>query len=239
MSEAGAAGDRRRAVIRKQVRTMGADPWPLIVLGIMLAFGLGMGYSASWDVSWRLTPDPGALFRRQLSDMGVALLAGALAFRFPLRWLKGLALPMILVAMLTLLTVLLVNVGEGPRRSFLEGSVQPSEMAKLIVIIYLAVWMESKGDRISEWGYGFLPLMVIIGIVGGLILLQPDLSAVLTVASVALVMFYLAGAQLSQSAVVTGGSAIVGYILVRLTNTGRARWADYVAGPGNTPAGPH
>jgi cell division protein FtsW len=103
-------------------------------------------------------------------------------------------------------------------------------LAKLAVVIYLAVWMESKGERLSEWGYGFLPLMTIIGIVGGLILLQPDLSAVLTVASVALVMFYLAGARLSQSAVVTAGSAIVGYVLVRLTNTGRARWADYVAG---------
>jgi cell division protein FtsW len=103
-------------------------------------------------------------------------------------------------------------------------------MAKLALIIYLAVWMESKGERLSEWGYGFIPLMTIIGIVGGLILLQPDLSAVLTVAMVALVMFYLAGAQISQSVIVTGGSAIVGYILVRLTNTGRARWLDYVAG---------
>ncbi|OGO69638.1 MAG: hypothetical protein A2Z37_04850 [Chloroflexi bacterium RBG_19FT_COMBO_62_14] len=230
MSEAVTAGDRMRAVIRKQVRTMGADPWLLIVIGIMLAFGLVMVYSASWDVSWRLTLDPSALFRRQLSNMVVALLACALAYRFPLRWLKGLALPMILVAMLTLLTVLLVNAGDGPRRSFLEGSVQPSEMAKLIVIIYLAVWMESKGDRISEWGYGFLPLMVIIGIVGGLILLQPDLSAVLTVGVVALVMFYLAGARASQSILVTLGSGLVGYLLVRVTTTGRQRWNDYMAG---------
>src|SRR3972149_8055893 len=157
MSEAGAAGDRRRAVIRKQVRTMGADPWLLIVIGIMLAFGLVMVYSASWDVSWRLTLDPSALFRRQLTNMLIALIACAIAYRFPLRWLKGLALPMIVVAMLTLLSVLLINAGGGPRRSFLEGSVQPSEMAKLIVIIYLAVWMESKGDRRSEGGGGFRP----------------------------------------------------------------------------------
>jgi len=211
---------------------MGADPWLLLLTGIMLAFGLVMVYSASWDVSWRLTLDPSALFRRQLTNMLIALIACAIAYRFPLRWLKGLALPMIVVAMLTLLSVLLINAGGGPRRSFLEGSVQPSEMAKLIVIIYLAVWMESKGERISEWGYGFLPLMVIIGIVGGLILLQPDLSAVLTVGVVALVMFYLAGARASQSFVVTLGSGLVGFLLVRVTTTGRERrcgWLDLVA----------
>lgn len=229
-SEAATAGDRMRAVIRKQVRTMGADPWLVLLTGVMLAFGLVMVYSASWDVSWRLTLDPSALFRRQLTNMLIALLVCAAAYRFPLRWLKGLALPMIIVAMLTLLAVLLLNAGSEPRRSFLEGSVQPSEMAKLIVIIYLAVWMESKGDRIADWGYGFLPLMVIIGIVGGLILLQPDLSAVLTVGIVALVMFYLAGARASQSFLVTLGSGLVGFLLVRVTTTGRQRWSDYLAG---------
>ena len=109
-------------------------------------------------------------------------------------------------------------------------------MAKLGLIIYLAVWMESKGSRLSEWRYGFLPLMTIIGIVGGLILLQPDLSAVLTIAVVALTMFYLAGSRLSQTFSIAAGSAVIGYVLVRLTNTGRARWDDYLAGLVNVEA---
>ena len=196
----------------------------------MIVFGLVMVYSASWDVSYRLQGNPNALFLRQLGNLLIGLVAMSLAAVFPLSWLRRLALPVILGTIFILSVVLVVGAGGEPRRSFLAGSVQPSELAKLAVIIYLSVWMESKGDRLSEWGYGFLPLMTIIGIVAGLILLQPDLSAVLTVAMVALVMFYLAGAQISQSVIVTSGSAIVGYILVRLTNTGRARWADYVAG---------
>jgi cell division protein FtsW len=211
-------------------RILGFDPWLLILVGVMITFGLVMVYSASWDVSFRLQGDPNALFFRQLGNLFIGLLAMAATAFFPHRWLRRVALPLILGTIFILFVVLIVGAGGGPRRAFLAGSVQPSEMAKLALIIYLAVWMESKGDRLSEWGYGFVPLMGIIGIVGGLILLQPDLSAVLTVAMVALVMFYLAGARLSQSAVVTTGSAIVGYILVRLTNTGRARWADYVAG---------
>ncbi|MEK6587681.1 MAG: FtsW/RodA/SpoVE family cell cycle protein, partial [Chloroflexota bacterium] len=98
------------------------------------------------------------------------------------------------------------------------------------LIVYLAVWMESKGGRVSSWEYGFLPLMMIIGLVGGLILLQPDLSAVLTIAVVALIMFYLAGSRASQTLLIAAGSGIVGYLLVRVTNTGRARWDDYLAG---------
>lgn len=220
---------RRRGLVRR-LRDKGFDPWLLLTAGIMIIFGLVMVYSASWDVAYRLEGNPGALFRRQLTTTMLGVAAMLVASQFPLRWLRKLALPIIGVAIASLLLVLLLGVGEGPRRAFLSGSYQPSEMAKLALILYLAVWMESKGEKLLEWGYGFLPLMTIIGIVGGLILLQPDLSAVLTVAVVALSMFYLAGARLSQSLVVTAGGSLVAYLLVRATTTGRARWEDYVSG---------
>jgi cell division protein FtsW len=214
----------------KRLRELGFDPSLLATVGVMIVFGLVMVYSASWDVSWRLEGEPDALFRRQLNNLFIGLAAMIVAAQMPLRWLRKLAMPIIGGAILALLLVLVLSVGAGPRRSFLAGSIQPSELAKLALILYLAVWMESKGDKLLEWGYGFIPLMAIIGIVGGLILLQPDLSAVLTVAIVALTLFYLAGARLSQSLMVTGGGAVIAYVLVRLTTTGRARWEDYIAG---------
>lgn len=219
----------RRSLARR-LRDMGFDPWLLLTVGIMLAFGMVMVYSASWDVSWRLEGRPDALLGRQLINMLLGLTAMVVAAQIPLRWLRKLALPIMGVAILSLLAVLIVSVGAGPRRAFLSGSVQPSELAKLALILYLAVWMESKGDRLLDWATGFIPLMIIIGIVCGLILMQPDLSAVLTVAVVALTLFYLAGARLSQSLLITGGGAIVAYVLVRLTRTGQARWQDYMSG---------
>ncbi|MCH7611217.1 MAG: FtsW/RodA/SpoVE family cell cycle protein [Chloroflexi bacterium] len=212
------------------------DPWLLMIVAAMILLGLVMVYSASWDVSWRLYGDPNELFRRQLINLAYGMVVLVAAVSFPIRWLRKLALPIIGICVLALLLVLIINTGDGPRRAILGASVQPSEMAKLGLIIYLAVWMESKGSRLSEWRYGFLPLMTIIGIVGGLILLQPDLSAVLTIAVVALTMFYLAGSRLSQTFSIAAGSAVIGYVLVRLTNTGRARWDDYLAGLVNVEA---
>ena len=212
------------------------DPWLLMIVAAMILLGLVMVYSASWDVSWRLYGDPNELFRRQLVNLAYGMVVLVAAVSFPIRWLRKLALPIIGICVLALLLVLIINTGDGPRRAILGDSVQPSEMAKLGLIIYLAVWMESKGSRLSEWRYGFLPLMTIIGIVGGLILLQPDLSAVLTIAVVALTMFYLAGSRLSQTFSIAAGSAVIGYVLVRLTNTGRARWDDYLAGLVNVEA---
>ena len=155
------------------------DPWLLLLVGTMVVMGLVTVYSASWDVSWRLHDDPNELFRRQLVNLAFGFVVLITAMAFPIQWLRKLALPIIGICILALLVVLIINTGDGPRRAILGASVQPSEMAKLGLIIYLAVWMESKGPRLSEWGYGFVPLMMIIGLIGGLILLQPDLSAVL------------------------------------------------------------
>ncbi len=230
MTASAPARKSKSSALLGRLRGKGFDPWLLTLVGVMVAFGMVMVYSASWDVSWRLHEDPNALFRRQLTNLFIGIGAMLLTARLRLRWLRWMALPIILFSILLLVGVLLLSVGGGPRRSFLEGSIQPSEMAKLAIVIYLAVWMESKGDRLTDWGYGFLPLMMIIGIISGLILMQPDLSAVLTVAVVSLTMFYLAGARGSQSILITVGGGLVGYVLVWLTSTGRQRWADYVAG---------
>lgn len=211
-------------------RLLGFDPWLVILLVAMVGFGLVMVYSASWDVSWRLFQDPTEILRRQVTNLVVGLAALGVAAGFPLRWLRRLAVPVLVFSLLALIVLLLVHAGGGPRRAFLAGSIQPSELAKLALIIYLAVWMESKGERLTEWGYGFLPLMVIIGLMGALILMQPDLSAALTVGAVALGMFFLAGARPTQYLMVTAGSAGMAYVLVWLTRTGRERWQDYVAG---------
>ncbi len=209
---------------------LGFDAWLLVLTAVMLIFGLVMMYSASWDVSWRLYQDHDALFNRQMVNLAVGFAIMILAAWFPLAWLRKLALPLILITIAILFAVLLVNLGGEYRRSFLAGSVQPSEMAKLALVIYLAVWMESKGERLKDMGYGFWPLIVIVGLVGGLIVVQPDLSAGLTVGLVALTLFFLSAAHPLQSLLMALGGGFVGYLVIRVHQTGAERWLQYRQG---------
>ena len=225
-----ASSFRAQNVKPKEFQLLGFDPWLVIIVLIMVIFGMVMVYSASWDVSWRLFGDPNRLFLRQAGNLLIGLTALVIASRLPLRWIRTFALPIILFAIFALVAVLILGVGGGPKRAFLSGSIQPSELAKLAMIIYLAVWMESKEERLLEWGYGLIPLVVMIGLMSGLILLQPDLSAAITIGVVALVMFYLAGSPLIQTITIALGSAGIGLLLVRVSNTGRQRWTEYVNG---------
>ena len=230
MSEAALSPSRATRWWDRFGKKLGVDPWMVLIVAAMALFGMIMVFSSSWDVSYQYLGDPYALFRKQLFHMGLGIAAMMIAAVFPMRILKMLALPIMAFSIASLFFVLLVAGGDGPRRAFLDGSVQPSEMAKLALIIYLAAWMESKGDRIRQWEYGFIPLMGIIAVVAALILKQPDLSAALTITIVALAMFYIAGASLTQTVSIVMGGAAVGLLLVRITSTGRARWQDYLAG---------
>ncbi len=218
------------APARRRRLTLGADPWLVVLTIVLVCFGLVMVYSASWDVSWRLLDDPNALFRSQLLHIGFGLVTLLVAAWFPIPWLRRFALPIMIATILALVAVLLVNLGSEHKRAFIGESIQPSELAKLALIIYLAVWMESKGDRLADMGYGLMPLILIMGLVGGLILLQPDLSAGLTVGVVAVTMFYLAGARLWQVAMMMLGGSGLAYILVRVTTTGQERWKMFLGG---------
>lgn len=206
------------------------DPWMIVLTLVLVIFGMVMVYSASWDVSWRLFGDNNTLFYRQLTNLAFGLVVLIVAALMPLGWLRKIAVPLMAATVVILLAVLFVNFGGQYKRSFLGGSVQPSEMAKLALIIYLAVWMESKGDKLKEMGYGFWPLTIIVGLIGGLIVAQPDLSAGLTIGLVALTMFYLSGAHIVQTVGLVLGGGTFGYILVRLHRTGAERWTQYRQG---------
>jgi cell division protein FtsW len=220
-----------QGISRKPRRhVLGFDPGLLVIVGIMMAFGMVMVYSASWDVSWRLYQDHSVLFSRQIGNLLLGLAVMVVAAFFPMDWMKKYALHLIVGTALVLMIVLVLNVGGEYRRSFLEGRIQPSEMAKLALVIYLAVWMESKDEKLAEMGYGFLPLVFIVGIFGGLIILQPDLSAGVTIGLVALGMFYLAGAKIMQTLLLVVGGGGMAFLVVRFYSTGAERFTQFTQG---------
>jgi cell division protein FtsW len=176
---------------RKKMFGLPIDTMLLVVAGALVAFGLMMVYSTTFDWSYREFGNPSVIFLRQLRWLAVGVVAMLVAARMPYHWWRRLAV--LAGTLVALVGVLVIGTTTfNAQRSFFNGSVQPSELAKLVVILYLAVWLDSKSDRIHQMSYGLLPFAFIVGVVAGLILLQPDLSAAGTVVIVAALMFFIA-----------------------------------------------
>jgi len=205
---------------------------PLLLTAITLGvFGLLMVYSASWDYSYQLFGDSTQIFYRQVLWFVLGVVAaGALIF-IDYRVFRKLAVPMIIITIILLLGVLLVSdVRNNAVRTLLRGSIQPSELAKLVIVIYLAVWLYSKRERLSDVSFGLIPLAAILGILGGLIIVQPDLSAVITIFFLGGLMFFLAGGDLRQIGILVLVAALFGWVIVAVNSTGSERIASYLAG---------
>jgi cell division protein FtsW len=115
-------------------------------------------------------------------------------------------------------------------RSILNGSVQPSELAKLVSVIYLSVWLYSKRKDLHHVGFGVIPLSVILGIIGGLILAQPDLSAAGTIILMGGLLFFLAGGDLKQIIIILAVAILVALIVVKFSVTGQERLTSFLVG---------
>lgn len=222
----------------KNTHSLPFDVPLLAVVGALLIFGLMMVYSSTFDYSYAYYGNPTAVFTRQALSAVLGLVCMAGAARLDYRWWRPAAVVLMLVSMAALLLVLVIGSAKfNAQRAFFDGSVQPSELAKFATIVYLAVWLSSKGERIHDLSYGLIPFGVIVGLVATLILIQPDLSATITVLVIATLMFFMAGADLVQMAwaVVIGG-ATVGLLLqlpLQVAETGRQRLAEYLAGLGD------
>jgi cell division protein FtsW len=130
-----------------------------------------------------------------------------------------------------LITVLFINeLRLGASRTLYEGSYQPSELAKLVAVIYLSVWLYAKRQNLHDVSFGLVPLGVILGIIGGLIYLQPDLSAAGTVLILGGLLFFLAGADLKQIILLLIAAVVVGWVIVQVSETGRDRVDSFIAG---------
>lgn len=206
-------------------------PFLLALIGL-LVFGLIVLFSASWDYSLQILElAPTYMFGRQLLWLGIGL-AGAYALsRLDYHHWSKLIVPAMFLTLLMLVSVLLMNeIRFGAKRAFFNGSVQPSELAKLISVIYLSVWLYAKRETLRLFSFGLLPLSIILGIFGGLIFLQPDLSAAGTVILIGGLLFFLAGGDLKQIAFMLAVSLAVGWLVVQVSETGQKRIADFIAG---------
>jgi len=203
----------------------------LLVMIAILVFGLLMVFSASWDFSLAIYNEPMRMFNRQVMWLALGLVAAYVLSRIDYHSWRTLAVPLMLGTIGLLTAVLFVNeIRNGAVRTLLGGSIQPSELAKVVTIIYLAVWMHSKREQMHDIQWGLIPLAVILGTVGGLIYIQPDLSATATVFVLGGLLFFIAGGDLRQIAFLLVVAVIVGVLVVQVSSTGQQRVGAYLDG---------
>ncbi len=209
----------------------GFDMPLLVAVVALIVFGLAMLFSASWDFSLSAYDDPMHMFNRQLMWLGLGLIAATFLAFFDYHHWRRLVVPAMALTIGLLMTVLLMNeIRFGAKRSFFEGSVQPSELAKLVSILYLSVWLYAKKQHLHDISLGLIPLGVILGVVGGLIYQQPDLSAAATVLMLGGLLFFLAGGDLKQIGVLLVVACIAAWVVSSASLTGRERVGDFIAG---------
>ena len=178
-----------------------ADGTVLIVAVILTLIGLVMVFSASGVVAGNRFHDAIYFLKRQIAWLLFGFILLQLASRLDYLVWRKLAVPILAVTCVLLVLVLIPSIGvavKGARRWLKLGpiSLQPAEMVKLVAVFYVAAYLTNKGERIKEFKAGFLPPLLVVGLLSGLVLLQPDLGTVVVVGAVTLGLLFLGGARL-------------------------------------------
>jgi cell division protein FtsW len=220
--------------ITPPVRRKRTSTGDLILIAAVIAlclFGLLMLYSASTDFSLLNYNSPTYMFNKQLIFLVSGILIAFLVSRMDYHQWRRYALLLMGLTIFLLIAVLMIkDIRNGAVRTFFGGSVQPSEMAKLVTILYLSVWLSSKQEYLHDIQLGLVPLAIILGGIAGLIYLEPDLSATITIFLLGGLLFFLAGGDLRQIVLFSLVALVAGWVVVQLSSTGRVRMASYLAG---------
>lgn len=196
--------------------TRGAPDFLLMIMTLMLVgFGLVMVFSASSNMtvaSAKFGNDALFFTKRQFAWASLGTFMMLVMMNVPYAKFKKLFLPLMLVTIVLLVIVPFFSAINGASSwiRFAGLGIQPTELAKLAVILYLAAIITKKQDRFREFKRGLLPVMIVVGLIVGLIILQPDFGSSVILMLTATIIVIAGGANLKQvllCAIVLGGLA--------------------------------
>jgi len=168
---------------------------------LLVGIGVTMNYSASAVLARERFGDGYFFLKRSLIFAMVGFAGMAFTTRFSYARYRSLVYPILIGALLLLAAVFVPGIGKtigGATRWISLGPIafQPSEAAKVAMIIFLAYSLEKKSHRIKSFGIGFLPHMLFMGVVALCILVQKDFGAAATIAAITWFMMFIAGVRL-------------------------------------------
>jgi len=176
----------------------------VILTGILLAFGLATVYSASAIVEMQAGYGHAHLLVRQLLGMGVGIILFAIVAKIDAEVWEQWAWPIMILSLVLLLIVILPFTAKiaprvhGSRRYLFGSSLQPSELAKLAVVIWASMLVIKKGEQMRRVTKGLLPFLVVIGALDILVMLEPDLSTAMMFTLVLGIILFTGGVRIGQ-----------------------------------------
>jgi len=187
---------------RSEPVRLAVDP---VLLGAVLALvslGLVMVYSASAVTAAEKQGNGFYFLERQLVAAAVGLVVMAAAVRVGYRRLARMAYPMLVLSIVLLVLVLLPGVGTvvGGARRWLRApgvSLQPAEIAKFTWVVYLAYSLAKKREKVATFSIGFLPHLVLAGLLVALCMAEPDFGSSVELLVLLAILLFAAGTKLS------------------------------------------
>lgn len=190
---------------RPERTTLPTVDMPLLtVIALLAAFGLLMVYSASIALA------DGPQYKsyghyyfviRHALFLSLGVVMAGVASLIPMKAWEKLTIPLFILATVLLIVVLIPGIGRevnGARRWIPLGIVnfQPSELMKVAMILFSAAYVVNKKDNMAEFIRGFLPMLAVVGVVGLLLALEPDLGAFVVIAAIAMGVLFIGGIAL-------------------------------------------
>jgi cell division protein FtsW len=206
--------------------------------------GLLVVYSASFAIGHLEYGDTNYFIARQAAFALVGLALLCVFMRLDYHLLRPLSIAMMAVALAALLAVLMPGIGveqNGARRWLALGPlppIQPSEFAKLSIIVYISAWLASRsrsGDIKHFWA-SFLPFVLMVSLVASLVVVEPDMGTTIIIVLTTCTLFFVAGASSKHLLLLILGAGLISWGIIFLANYRVERIFSFIA-PGADPEG--
>ena len=214
----------------------------LLVITVLCAFGLVMVFSASYYYAQHYSGannDSFYYLKRQLLYLAIGYPTMLLISLIDFRIIERLRVLFLAISLILLVAVLLwvrdLNVGK--RWLVIAGiSIQPSELAKFGLMIFMCSYMSRHRNEMQTFRFGMMPMLIAIGVVAGLVMLQPNMSMAVIIGFIGIVLLYLGGCDLKQL-LILGAIALVAFFVLAFAQPYRVARMTSFSNPENDPQG--
>jgi cell division protein FtsW len=212
----------------------------LVVVLVVVGLGVTMSASSAYALSQTGAQDQWRFLKRQLVGVGLGTLFLLVAARIPYRIYRKLALPGLLVTIGLLIAVEFNGITEGGATRWLTipglTSFQPSELAKITVVMALAFLLERKAKLLTRFGHFIVPVAITLGLVGLLVIRQPDLGTLIVIGAAAMAVI-IASETPMRHVMMLGAVAVLATVYFAFDVDYRASRIDSFLDPFADPAG--